>query len=137
MTESLPTFRLLRSIGAVLAGAIVSVTLSLVTDAVLQKVGVLPQLGHPAGSGPLLVATIYRTVYGVLGAYLTALLAPSRPMLHAMILGFIGFVMSILGAVMTWSRAAEFGPHWYPVALVVLALPTARLGGKLRERQLT
>jgi hypothetical protein len=85
----------------------------------------MPQSGHPAGSGPLLLATIYRTVYGVLGSYVAALFAPSRPMLHAMVLGFIGLVMSIAGAVVTWDRAAEFGPHWYPVALVVLALPTA------------
>ncbi len=135
MTEPKPAFRLVRSICAVLAGAIVSVTLSLITDAVLQRAGVLPQLGHPAASGPLLLATIYRTVFGVMGAYVTALLAPSRPMLHAMVLGAIGFVMSTLGAVVTWSRAAEFGPHWYPVALVVLALPTAWLGGELFLRR--
>jgi hypothetical protein len=42
--------------------------------------------------------------------------------------------LSALGAVVTWNRA--LGPHWYPLALVVTALPTAWLGGKLRLMQL-
>jgi hypothetical protein len=136
MAEPKPASHVLRSIGAVVAGAIVNVALSLVTDFLLEKAGVLPHPGHPATSGPLLLATVYRTIYGVLGSYVAARLAPSRPMLHAMVLGFIGFALSLLGVVMTWNRTAEFGPRWYPVALVLLALPTAWLGGKLRLRQL-
>jgi len=31
---------------------------------------------------------------------------------------------------------AEFGPRWYPVALVVLAMPQSWLGGQLRVMQL-
>ncbi len=57
-------------------------------------------------------------------------------MFHAMIVGGLGFVASIAGAVATWNRGAEFGPHWYPVALIVAALPCAWLGGWIRERQL-
>jgi hypothetical protein len=136
MSEPKPAFHILRSIGAVVAGAVVNVALALITDWLLEKVGVLPPVGHPAGSGPLFLATIYRTFYGVLGAYIAARLAPSRPMLHAMVLGFIGFALSIVGAVVTWNESAQFGPHWYPVALVVLALPTTWLGGKIRVRQL-
>jgi hypothetical protein len=56
-------------------------------------------------------------------------------MMHAMIGGFLGFLLSVVGAVATWNRSAEFGPHWYPVTLVVLALPCAWLGGKLYERR--
>jgi hypothetical protein len=134
MTDSRSSFHPLRSVGAVLAGMIVNVALSLLTDFLLEKVGILPAPGRPAGSGPLLLATIYRTIYGVLGCYIAARLAPSKPMLHAMVLGFIGFALSILGVVMTWNRTAEFGPRWYPVALVLLALPTAWLGGKLYVR---
>ena len=127
--------QVLRSIGAVLAGIVVSVALSLVTDLILRKTGFFPPIGQPAASGPLLVATAYRTVYGIVGSYVAARLAPSRPMLHAMVLGFLGFVVSMIGAVATWNRTAEFGPHWYPVALVVLAIPTAWVGVKLRELQ--
>jgi hypothetical protein len=98
---------------------------------------VFPPLGASMTGydGPLLLATIYRTLYGVLSSYIAARLAPYRPMLHAMVLGALGFAVSILGAVVTWNKGPAFGPHWYPVALVVLALPTAWLGGKLRLAQ--
>ena len=39
---------------------------------------------------------------------------------------------ALVGAVATWN--AGLGPHWYPIALVVLALPQAWLGGKLYEK---
>jgi hypothetical protein len=35
-----------------------------------------------------------------------------------------------------WNRVAEFGPRWYPIALVVLAMPQSWLGGQLRVMQL-
>ena len=123
----------LRSIGAVVAGMLVGIVLSLGTDAVLHAIGYLPPLGQPVTSGPLIPATIYRAIYGVIGAYVTARLAPNRPMRHAMLLGTLGLIVCIAGAVFTWNRGAEFGPHWYPVALIILALPTAWLGGKLGE----
>ena len=31
----------------------------------------------------------------------------------------------------TWNKGAEFGPHWYPLLLVVVSIPCAWLGGKL------
>jgi hypothetical protein len=39
-----------------------------------------------------------------------------------------------MGAVATWNRGPEFGPHWYPVALILLALPCVWAGARLRER---
>jgi len=125
-----------RSVGAVVAGIVTAVGLTLVTDLVLQGMGFFPPAGQPARDGPLAVATLYRIIYGVLGSYVSARLAPDRPMWHAMIPGILGFVVSIVGAAATWNRGAEFGPHWYPVALVVTALPCAWVGGFLRERQL-
>ena len=125
-----------QSIGAVVAGAAAGIVVTLATDAVLQKAGVLPPVGHPAGDGPLALATAYRTIYGIGGAYLTARLAPSRPMLHVTILGILGFIASLAGAIATWNKMEIYGPHWYPVALVVLALPQSWLGGWIRERQL-
>jgi len=121
-----------RSFGAVIAGIVVTLVLTLVTDLALHAVGVFPAPGQAATDGPLALAT----VYGVVGAYVTARLAPARPMLHAMIGGGLGFVVSVVGAVATWNKGAEFGPHWYPVALIVTALPCAWFGGWLRERQL-
>jgi len=125
-----------RSIGAVVAGIVTAVALTLVTDLVLHAVGFFPLQGQPASDGPLVVATLYRVVFGILGSYVSARLAPNRPMWHAMIPGILGFVVSIMGAAATWNRGASFGPHWYPLALVVTALPCAWVGGWLRERQL-
>jgi len=82
----------------------------------------------------LLFTTVYRTIYGIIGAYIVARLAPFRPLEHALIGGVIGTVLSITGAVVTWNRG--LGPHWYPVALIFVALPSAWVGGRLRLTQL-
>jgi hypothetical protein len=126
----------LRSIGAVLAGMFAGIILTIVTDIVLHAIGVFAPWGQPNGDGPLLLATAYRTIYGVLASYIIARLAPDRPMLHALVGGFIGLVVSILGAAVTWNKGPAFGPHWYPLALIVLAIPQAWTGGKLRLMQL-
>jgi hypothetical protein len=126
----------LQSIGAVLAGVVAGIVVTLATDAALHAAGVFPPLGQPTPDGPLALATLYRTIYGVGGAYLTARLAPSRPMLHVMILGALSVVASFVGAIVTWNKVPSLGPHWYPVALVILAMPQSWLGGRLREMQL-
>lgn len=139
MTEAQPPRRIGRSILAVLVGMVVAIALTLATDELLHRIGVFPPWGASmvGFEGALLLATIYRTVYGVLGSYLTAWLAPSGPMGHALVGGAIGLAVSILGAAVTWNKGPAFGPHWYPLALVVLTLPTAWVGGKLRVRQLS
>lgn len=118
-----------RSVGAVVAGALIGIVLSIGTDMLLHLAGLMPSLGERASDSMLALATIYRTVYGVLGAYITARIAPYRGMQHVMVLGSFGFLASLIGAVATWNKGPAFGPHWYPAALIVLALPTAWLGG--------
>jgi len=83
-----------------------------------------------------LLATVYRTIYCIGGSYIAARLAPDKPMKHALMLGVVGLIVSTAGAVATWNRGPEFGPHWYPVALIVTAIPCAWLGGRLRVTQL-
>ena len=122
--------RMGRSILALLAGFVSVVALSLGTDLGLYALGLWPSLGQPMSGRLLLFATVYRTIYGVMGAYVVARLAPYRPLEHALIGGLVGMVVSIAGAAATWNRG--LGPHWYPVALVVVALPSAWLGGRLR-----
>ena len=138
MSEPHPPRRIGRSIAAVLAGMFVGVLLTIGTDVVLHIVGVFPLWGQSMADfdGALLLATVYRTIYGIAGSYIAARLAPYRPMLHALILGAIGLAVSIIGTVVTWNRGPAFGPHWYPLALIVLALPQAWAGGKLRLLQL-
>jgi hypothetical protein len=119
-----------QSIRAVLVGILVGLVLTLITDAVLHRIGYFPPVGQWTPDGPLAVATAYRLVYGVLGSYVIARLAPNRPMMHSLLAGAIGVVVSTIGAVATWNKG--FGAHWYPITLIVTALPTAWLGAKLR-----
>jgi hypothetical protein len=135
-TKAILNMNILKSVGAVLAGVVVGVVLSIGTDSALRAAGIFTPLGQPMSDALLLLATVYRTIYGVLGSYVTARLAPNRPMMHALILGAIGLAVSIAGVVMAWNRVAEFGPRWYPLALVVLAMPQSWLGAKLRLMQL-
>jgi hypothetical protein len=121
--------RLGQSVWAIFAGFLFVVSLSLITDVLFHKLGVFPALGEYTPDKPLLLATGYRIIFGIIGSYLTARLAPHSPMRHVLIGGGIGIVLATLGAVATWNR--NFGPHWYPVALIVFALPQSWLGGKL------
>jgi len=138
MSEMQAPRRLGRSVGAVLAGIVVGVILTIGTDVVLHAIGVFPPWGQSMAGfdGALLIATVYRTVYGVVASYITARLAPDRPVAHALTGGVVGLAVSILGAVLTWNKGPAFGPHWYPLALVVLAIPQAWAGGTLRVMQL-
>jgi hypothetical protein len=118
---------ILRSILAVLAGMVFIVGASIGTDLALEHT-VLPALNSAHAPAPLLaLALAYRTLYGVGGAWITAKLAPSRPMTHALILGAIGMAASIAGVIAEWSA----GNQWYPIALVVFCLPQSWLGAKL------
>ncbi len=129
------TRSVLRSVGAVVAGIVVIFVLSLGTDVVMHATGVFPPW-FQAMSTPLWFLTLgYRSAFGVIGGYVTARLAPDRPMGHALVLGAVGVVLSLAGVISTWNAGPEFGPKWYPIALVVTALPCAWLGGKLWVRQ--
>ncbi len=127
MTETRRPRRTLRQIGAVLAGLLAIFAVTTVTDIVLHATGIFPPWGQPMSSALFLVALAYRIVYGVLGCYIAARLAPDRPMRHAVALGVVGVVLSTAGAVAMW----EAGPAWYSLAVIGIALPCAWVGGKL------
>ncbi len=92
ITETHPWRRIGRSIGAVLAGVVAGIVVTVVTDIVLHKVGVFPPWGESmvGFDRALLLATTYRTVYGVAASYIIARLAPDRPMGHALVGGAVG-----------------------------------------------
>ena len=93
-----------RSIWAVVAGFLAVVILSIGTDASLHAAGIFPELGQRMSDGLFVLATIYRTIYGVVGSYITARLAPYKPMKHALIGGAIGMVLATIGALATWNK---------------------------------
>ena len=124
------------SVRALLAGFVVVFVLSLGTDVVLHAVGLFPPLGQWTSDSLFLVATSYRILYSVFGSYITARLAPNRPMWHAMTGGIIGLFLSIVGAVATWNKVPSLGPHWYPLALILTTLPCSWAGARLRILQM-
>lgn len=119
---------------AIAAGFLAVVVLSIGTDVVLYKLGIFPPLGERMPDRLFVWATIYRTIYAIIGSYITARLAPSRPMWHAMLGAIIGMIIGTVGAVVTWNK--NLGPHWYPLALIVTSIPCAWIGAKIREMQL-
>ena len=139
MSETRPTRNIPRSIGAIFAGFAFVIIVTLATDQLLHVTRVFPPWGASmvGYDAALLLATAYRIVYGIAGSYVTARLAPDRPMQHALLGGFIGLALSIGGAAVTWNGGPAFGPHWYPLALIVTALPTAWAGGKLHTMRAT
>jgi hypothetical protein len=132
VNESQPPHRHLRSLGALLAGFVVVVVLSIGTDLAMHATSIFPPWGQPMSDALFLLATAYRNAFAVIGSYITARLAPHRAMKHALIGGAVGLVLSIVGAVTTWNRGPEFGPHWYPIGLVITAIPCAWIGGRLQ-----
>jgi hypothetical protein len=102
-----------RSTVAVLGGLISVFVLSLGTDQVLHTLQVFPPWGQPMyDTGLLLLALAYRIVYGVVGGYVAAWLAPRSPMRHALALGVVGLGLSTAGAI----GMRDLGPSWYPIA---------------------
>lgn len=130
MNTSAPSRRWLRSTGAVLAGFVTVFALSSAVDAVLHAVNYYPNDGTPGSDLQLAVALAYRTAITVLGGWVTARLAPTNGLRHAVILGAIGTVAATAGAITMWS----IGHNWYPILLAVLALPSTALGGWLFTR---
>ncbi len=129
--------RRIRRVGAVLAGVIVIVILDTGLDVIMHATGVYPPWFQPMSTGLWLLAIGYRSIDSIVGSYITATLAPDRPVAHALVLGLIGVVLSTVGTLATWSKGPEFGPKWYPIALVIIALPCALIGGTLRQRQIS
>ena len=125
---------ILKSIGAVLAGLIFIFITHTGVDKILEALGIFPSPAQGLHVPWMLVlALAYRTVLSIVGCYITAKLAPSRPLLHALVLGFIGLVVSGIAAVAVIPMGLS--PAWYPIALAVVSVPCAWLGGLIAERR--
>jgi len=121
----------MKSILAVVAGVIFILVVTTIVDIVLHVAGVFPPMNQPIDDRLAVLATVYRIVISVAGAWLTARLAPRKPLKHAMILGYVGVVLGLIGVVAAWNLG--LGPRWYPIALAVLAIPQCWVGGKIYE----
>ena len=135
MSETEGSRRITRSIGAVFAGLVFIFVVSLGTDVVFHATGVFPPWFQPMADSLWVFALAYRSVFAIIGCYIAGRLAPNRPMKHAMLLGVIGVVLSIIGVAANWNKGPEFGPKWYGILLIASALPCAWIGGLLASRK--
>lgn len=100
------------------------------TDLLLETLGIFtpPDQGFHT-TWMVVTALVYRVLFEVGGSYLTAALAPSRPMLHTIVLGTIGLVLGVAAAIVTIPM--NLTPAWFPIAIAASSLPTAWLGARL------
>jgi hypothetical protein len=129
-TAPAPSLCWLRYTGAFVAGFATVAVLSMATDAALHSTGIYPTDGSVGSDANLAFALAYRTAFTVLGGYVAAWLAPANKLRLSIILGIVGTVAAVAGAIAMWS----VGHNWYPVALAALALPSTALGGWLFTR---
>jgi hypothetical protein len=124
-----------RSSAAVLAGLVTIVVTHTAADAVMHGLGVFPRAGQPMSDALFGLATTYRVLLSIAGAYVTAVLAPRNSLKHTLVLGAIGVVLSSLGLVVRIVKGPELGPLWYPLLLVLFTLPCCWLGARLQARR--
>jgi hypothetical protein len=78
------------------------------------------------------LALSYRIVSTVFSGYVTARLAPRKPMKHVVIGGLIGVLLGFAGVL--GAMQIPMGPIWYPIAIAVTGFPSVWLGGMLYAR---
>ena len=123
----------LKSISAVVAGFLTVAVLSVLMDKILEGLGILPPASEAGLFVPwmLIVVFLYRSLFAILGGYVTARLAPEKPMRLVTILGILGTIGGIMGVIVGWNLSQ----HWYPIALAVTAFPLVWFGGTLRMKK--
>ena len=124
----------MRSFLAVFAGLLTIFALSIAADVGMHASGVFPPAGQPMADGLWWLAAGYRFVFGIVGCFVTARLAPSQPMRHAWILAGIGVAIGLAGALATWNQGPGFGPKWYALTVAAMPIPCAWIGGVLGRR---
>lgn len=125
--------KILKSIGALVAGFITVAVLSIVTDVLLEKLGIFPpqQQASLYVWWMLALALMYRTIFTIIGGFITAKLAPNSGLKHAVVLGLIGMLFATIGAIANWDK----GNQWYPVLLILVSVPSTWFGGKLQMKK--
>ena len=122
-----------KSILPIIAGLLFTIAVTTLVDMALHTLNVFASADQPLNDSLALLATSYRIVISIAGAWLTARLAPSKPMQHAIVLGIVGTILGVVGVIATWNLG--MAPKWYAITLAVLAIPQCWLGGLLYEQR--
>lgn len=120
--------KILKSTGAIIIGLIAGASLSILSDYIMAAAGLMNmERFKDTPSHIVLIVILYRFLFNTAGCYLTAKLSPFKPMLHALAVGVIGLLLSLIGMVFMWEQATPF----YNIAIMLISLPSAWIGGKL------
>lgn len=121
-----------KSIGVIILGFAISEILSVLTDFLLESIGVLPDPEEGLfGTANILIALSYRMNYTIFTGFIVAKLSPNKPMLHAMILGGIGTALTLLS--LSDPDIAAKSELWFVYTLAALTIPCLWLGVKIYE----
>lgn len=124
---------MIRSIIAVVSGFVVIVIFALAADALLMRLvpSSFTDGGATRNSTLLIFALVYNFIFSAAGGYLTALIARRVELKHALALGALHFLLSLLSAV----QFTETAPVWWHIAALALIIPAVVFGGYLRVAQ--
>jgi hypothetical protein len=122
----------LKSLGAVVAAFFAMAIMSIAADAAVYLAWGVPPFSRPMNNPLFALALAYRAFFGVISGWMAARLAPGAPLAHALALGALGLFLGAAGVAASWSHP-EMGPRWYAVAVALISLPTAWLGGWLHK----
>ena len=125
----------MRSILPIAAGFLFIAVLTLGTD-VLVRVAfpdAFDESGHTEKLPLLIFSLVDLGIYTIVGCYLAARLAPSRPMWHALVVGVLGLIFLVADTIELWPKA----PTWFNVLSLAPMMLYAWIGGKLAERART
>jgi hypothetical protein len=71
----------------------------------------------------------YEALFALIAGYVTARLAIRRPLEHALVMGAIVVIARAATVFATWDTA----PAWFHLGILILIIPVALLGAKLRD----
>lgn len=127
---------ILASALAVIAGFATTAITSTATDAAMEAAHLFPRSPQAMTDGLFAIASTYRGMFTVAGGFVTARLAPARPMRHAAILAGIGLLAGIGGVIAFLTvEQGKLGPAWYALSIPLQAIPCVMLGGWLATRR--
>ena len=130
LSKTLKMNKTVRSSFAIIAGFVTIFVLAIVTDIVLEKARAMRMETFSYNALWIFYLVVMcRLFYSVIGGYITAWLAPDKPVLHTTILGILTLIVTFLGTMATWHSVS----HSFLIILIILPLPCTWIGGKIRS----
>lgn len=125
--------QILLSIASVIGGFLATAILVGVSNAVASAAfNTQPKPDSPATvpSTYLTANLILSLLAAVAGGYICGWIAPTRPIIHVLVLAGLFTTMSLLTAVTTGAEPGQ--PTWYPWVIGIIGLSGVLIGGALR-----